>query len=266
MSDIFSKLGKIFFGRTAAIKFFASLAAIAAMCVELSADEVRWSAAIDAAARDQIDALAPIETGNTDVEPEFPTRRYVREDQSGDGYAMTLTGVELSAWRSLEIPREARSALRWRFEYEGEIAAGDGGRAGFIFGGVDGANYLSVERTELGSLRVLRWGPGTREPLGTIIWSDDAGSRGKRFRISATYDMREGTLVCSVDGGREHVIELKKFVPSGPMTMNRAGFFGAVREAPRDPRPFIFGRQSLIVLSDRYAKLVHRSLKVEALR
>lgn len=200
--------------------------------------------------------------GFTEVVPPYGIRQYFSASERDGGLLHKMQGVELSIWQTVPMPDETRSKLDWHFEYEGEIVRGYG-RAGLIFGSESGANLLSVEVTAFGSLRVMRWGMDVEDPSGVICYAMALPeARGKRVRLSVDYSMRDGLLVCSVNGGREISIELKRYMASGPMTIKHAGFFAAVPEAEKSADFIPFTVPYDIDLSDKYAEVLHRSLSV----
>ena len=227
-----------------------------------------WRAEIDTAKSGFLQELGEMQIGFTYVVPPAMIRQSHTAKQTDSGYEWTLSGVELSAWQTLQAPPEARYLLNWHFEYEGRIVEGRG-RTGFIFGNTDNANLLSVEMTRTGSLRLLIWGNAERGREGRIAWSRQV-RRGKNtdepVRIEADYDIRQDTLTCRVDGGEPIHIVLGEYMPSGPMTIKGVGFFAAVPEAQimtrvgRDPLP----PEYEIELSSKRTRVAHRRLAVSA--
>lgn len=203
--------------------------------------------------------------GYTDVVPPSSLPQSFRTERTADGYAWRLWGTELSAWQTLPIPDRSRYLLKWRFVYEGRIVEGRG-RTGFIFGDPASANLLSLEVTHAGSLRLVRWGRQNFDNLGRIVWSRRMWSGGRgTVRIEAEYDIRDDTLVCSVDGGAPVRILLREHMPSAPMTLRGVGFFAAVPEATRvmsgNPRRIPYED---IDLSRKFTRVEHVRLSVQA--
>lgn len=251
----------------------AIIAAIIAVCGAAHADDLLADLDIDArrAVTAEINAanasaLSDPATGFTDVVPPAGVRQRWSSRLEDDGVRTFAEGVELSVWQTIPLPEDGRWLLKWHFDYEGEITKGRG-RAGFIFGNPERADLLSVELTYHGELRLVSWGRPPHGTLGRIVWAKRAAAQGSRpFRIEADYDMRAGTLSCSVDGAAPIVIDLSSVMPSGPMTIRGAGYFTAVQEARRISRIRDFDSEADIVMSQQYVEALHRRLRVEGTR
>lgn len=224
-----------------------------------------WSIEIDAASPSFLSdhSFGKPVPGYTDTVPPSSILQRLSFSQDEEGYRFKLHGIELSAWQTAEVPSSSRYLLDWHFEYEGQIVEGDG-RTGFIFGNPETSNLLSVEITYFGSLRLVSWGKALDDNLGRIVWSKQATNGGRGVvRITADYSIREDTLTCSVNGGEPIVIELRRYMPSAPMTIRGVGFFSAVHEARRiskfRPRNLNFD----IDMSRRYVDARHKRLLVE---
>lgn len=207
-------------------------------------------------------AFAPPAVGYTDVVPPDSIPQRYATAQSAEGYDFRLHGTELSLWQIADVPSGSRYLLNWRFDYEGRILEGNG-RTGFIFGNPEAINLLSVEVTYHGTLRLVTWGKQLDQPLGKIVWSRKVIPGGNSpVRIEADYSIRNDTLVCRVNSGDPIVIELRKYMPSAPMTIRGAGFFSAVPEAPRLSRLFPRNPNFDIDLSRRHTVTRHTRLSV----
>lgn len=220
-----------------------------------------WGVVVDATREGFLPAHAfgPLEKGFTDVVPPSGIRQDYAATQTENGYEWRLMGTELSVWQVLEIPQAARYLLSWHFLYEGRILEGMG-RTGFLFGNPAESNYLSVEMTYHGSLRLVRWGRMAGDNHGQIVWSRrmTKGGRGP-VRIEADYDIRSGNLVCRVNDGEPVRIALEKHMTAPPLTLRGAGFFSAVPEAPRDhiANDRLRRRGHEIDLSRRFSRTAH---------
>ena len=208
-------------------------------------------------------AFGPVTVGYTDVVPPSTVPQRYAVEQKPEGYDFRLRGTELSLWQVADVPAASRYLLNWHFEYEGCVLEGSG-RTGFVFGNPESANLLSVEITYYGTLRLVTWGKQFDDPLGKIVWSQKAAPGGRNpVRIEADYSIRNDTLVCRVNGGEPIVIELRKYMPSAPMTIRGVGFFSAVPEAQRLSRIYPRNPNFDIDLSSRYTVTRHNRLTVE---
>ncbi|MDL2264292.1 hypothetical protein LJC31_06525 [Synergistaceae bacterium OttesenSCG-928-I11] len=200
--------------------------------------------------------------GYTDVVPPSGIPQRYTTEQTPEGYDFRLHGTELSLWQTADVPAGSRYLLNWHFDYEGRVLEGDG-RTGFLFGNPESTNLLSVEVTYHGTLRLVTWGKQLDEPLGKIVWSQKVAPGGHNpVRIEADYSIRNDTLVCRVNGGEPITIELRKYMPSAPMTIRGVGFFSAVPEAQRMSRRYPRNPNFDIDLSRRHTVTRHTRLSV----
>lgn len=229
--------------------------------------EPGWSLDADAAdpAYLRENSFGELTYGYTEVVPPDSTFRSCKTSQTEDGTAWEMRGVNLSVWRLALVPQSSRYLLTWDFLFEGAITGG-GGRTGFIFGNPASANLMSVEVTAAGSLRLLMWGRQGFENHGKVIFSRQTSAKGPSVKIEARYEIRTGTMVCRVNDGDEILIELKKLIPSAPITIRGVGFFSAVPESTRRLRGFRRGSDSEheISLLPQWTRTLHRGLSVHA--